>query len=150
MLRAAFEEVQVEEVTGNGDAAKRMREAEQEGTPERIEYWFLADLVKEISFEGHRSTRMQKHKKGPATEEKVYDWDVTIRWQCGLSTTLPLPLDKNHTEEPTHVAELYESFLNRVESGEYVPAKPKSIFEKQLVNQRRVTKIGGRNDHTED
>lgn len=150
VLRAAFEEVQAEEVTGNGDAAKRMREAKQEGTPETIEYWFLADLVKEISFEGRTGTRMQKHKKGPATEEKVYDWDVIIRWQCGLSTTLPLPMDKNQTEEPTHVAELYESFLNRVESGEYVPAKPKSIFEKQLVNQRRVTKSGGRNDHMED
>ena len=149
-LRAAFEEVQPDEITGNGDGAKRMREAKKESTPETIEYWFLADLVKEITFESHISTKLQKHKKGPTTEERVYDWDVTIHWQCGLSTTLPLPTDKNYTEEPTHVAELYETFLTRVQSGEYIPARPKSIFEKELVNQKRVTKIGGKDDHTDD
>lgn len=70
-----------------------------------------------------------------------------LHWQCGLSTTVPLPMDKNQTEEPTHVAELYETYLNRVDSGEYIPARPKSIFEKQLVAQKRVTKIGGKDDH---
>ena len=74
-LRAAFEEVQLDEIVGNGDGAKRMREAKKEGTPETIEYWFLADLVKEITFESYVSTRLQKHKKGPTTEERVYDCD---------------------------------------------------------------------------
>jgi len=48
------------------------------------------------------------------------------------------------------VAELYETYLNRVDSGEYIPARPKSIFEKQLVAQKRVTKIGGKDDHKKD
>lgn len=102
------------------------------------------------TFSCTNGTRLQKHKKGPATTEKTYDWEVTVHWQCGLSTTVPLPMDKNQTEEPTHVAELYETYLNRVDSGEYIPARPKSIFEKQLVAQKRVTKIGGKDDHKKD
>lgn len=150
VLRAAFEEVDPEDVKGSGDAAKRMREAQRIGTPATIEYWFLDDLVKEVTFSCTNGTRLQKHKKGPATTEKTYDWEVTVHWQCGLSTTVPLPMDKNQTEEPTHVAELYETYLNRVDSGEYIPARPKSIFEKQLVAQKRVTKIGGKDDHKKD
>lgn len=150
VLRAAFEEVDPEDVKGNGDAAKRMREAQRIGTPPTIEYWFLDDLVKEVTFSCTNGSRLQKHKKGPATTEKTYDWEVTVHWQCGLATTVPLPMDKNQTEEPTHVAELYETYLNRVDSGEYIPARPKSIFEKQLVAQKRVTKIGGTDDHQED
>ena len=150
VLRAAFEKVNMDDITGNGDGARRMREAKKEGTPETIEYWFLADLVRKITFDGRVSTKMQKHKKGPATIEKVYYWDVTIFWQCSLSTTLPLPMDQNHTEEPTHVAELYESFLIRVHSGKYIPARPKSIFEKELVNQKRSMRNGGKDDHTGD
>ena len=57
---------------------------------------------------------------------------------CNTQTGKPLPLDM---EEPTHVAALYEKFLTRVQSGEYTPARPKSIHEKQLVAQRRVTRI---------
>jgi len=146
-VRAAFEEVNVEDITGNGDAAKRMLEAKRIGTPETVEYWFLDDLVKEVTFAYQTGTRTQKHKKGPATIEKTYDWEVTVKWQCGLTTTVPLPMDKNQTEEPTHVAALYEKFLTRVQSGEYTPARPKSIHEKQLVAQRRVTRIGGTNEH---
>ncbi len=93
-----------------------------------MEYWFLDDLVKEVTFAYQTGTRTQKHKKGPATIEKTYDWEVTVKWQCGLTTTVPLPMDKNQTEEPTHVAALYEKFLTRVQSGEYTPARPKSIM----------------------
>ena len=75
---------------------------------------------------------MQKHKKRPPTEETVYDWDVKVTWQCGLTTTVPLPLDERHSEEPTHVAELYETYLTRMQKGEYVPTRPKNQRERKM------------------
>ena len=158
VLRCAFEEVRIEDVVGSGEAAKRMREMKAAGTPETIEYYFLADLIKRITFIPYEGTRMQKHKKGPATEEKTCDWDVVIEWQCGLTSTVPLPADERYTEEPTHVAELYERYLERMRTGEYIPARPKNLREKQMKEEQRiVTKIGkentrkeAHNDHTED
>ena len=140
VLRAAFEEL--EEIPGNGDAAKRMRAMKATGTPESIEYYFLADAVKKISFIPHPGTRTQKHKKGPATEEKTCDWDVVIDWQCGLTSTLPLPHDDRYTEEPMHVAELYERYLERIRTGDYIPTRPKNLRERQMkAEQRIVTRI---------
>ena len=131
-LRAAFEELDVNDIEQNGDAAKRMKAMKQEETPETIEYWFLADAVKKVEFIRSESTRMQKHKKRPPTEETVYDWDVKVTWQCGLTTTVPLPLDERHSEEPTHVAELYETYLTRMQKGEYVPTRPKNQRERKM------------------
>lgn len=140
VLRAAFEEL--DEIPGSGDAAKRMRAMKAAGTPDSIEYYFLADAVKEISFIPHPGTRTQKHKKGPATEEKTCDWDVVIDWQCGLTSTVPLPHDDRYTEEPMHVAELYERYLERIRTGDYIPTRPKNLRERQMkAEQRIVTRI---------
>ena len=78
---------------------------------------------------------------------------MVIEWQCGLTSTVPLPADERYTEEPTHVAELYERYLERMRTGEYIPARPKNLREKQMKEEQRiVTKIGkeAQNDHTED
>ena len=138
VLRAAFEEVDIADITKNGEAAKRMREQKLNGTPETIEYYFLADLIKKVEFTRFDSKKMQNHKKGPATEEDIYDWDVTVTWQCGLTTTIPLPLDARHSEEPTHVAELYETYLNRIETGSYIPARPKNLRERRMKEAQRI------------
>ena len=77
-----------------------------------------------------------------ATEEKTCDWDVVIDWQCGLTSTLPLPHDDRYTEEPMHVAELYERYLERIRTGDYIPTRPKNLRERQMkAEQRIVTRI---------
>lgn len=136
VLRAAFDEL--DEIPGTGDAAKRMRAMKAAGTPDSIEYYFLADAVKKVTFVPHPGTRMQNHKKGPATEEKTCDWDVVIDWQCGLTSTLPLPMDERYTEEPTHVAEMYERYLERIQTGEYIPTRPKNLRERKMKEQQRI------------
>lgn len=44
-----------------------------------------------------------------------------------------MPLNTPKAEEPTHVAELYRSFLNRLQSGDYRPARPNSTRERMLA-----------------
>ena len=70
MVLAAFEELDA--VSGTGDGSKRMKEIKAQGTPETVEYYFLADAVKSITFEGTEGTRMQKHKHREPTEERDY------------------------------------------------------------------------------
>ena len=69
-----------------------MLEAKRVGTPETVEYWFLDDLVK-----GSRSLiRLGPGCKGmDGNHREDYDWEVTVKWQYGLSTTVPLPMDKS-------------------------------------------------------
>lgn len=136
VLRAAFDEL--DEIPGTGEAAKRMRAMKAAGTPDSIEYYFLTDAVKKITFIPHPGTRMQHHKKGPDTIEKTCDWDVVVDWQCGVTTTLPLPSDERYTEEPTHVAEMYERYLERIRTGEYIPTTPKNLRERRMKAEQRV------------
>ena len=143
-LKQAFASLDLTGVTNYTEQAKRMREWKMRGAPESIEYAFLDDMVKQISFSYETGTTMQKHKKGPATEKTVYSWTVHIDWQYGLQSVVPLPVDSRGTEEPVHVAELYKQFLDRIISGEYVPARPKSIHERKLKEANRgasVTRI---------
>lgn len=133
------------EIEGKGEAARRMQTIRNAGLPDKVEYYFLADVVKEITFEGEKLKVLKKHKKGPATEETSYDWTVTVHWKNGQVTSAPL--NAGTVEEPTHVADLYRNFLERIKSGEYVPARPKSIHERTLKEKYRgasVTKNGGK------
>ena len=138
VLRAAFDEL--DEIPGNGEGAKRMRAMKEAGTPDAIEYSFLADAVKRITFIPHPGTRMQNHKKGPATEEKTCDWDVVIDWRCGLTSTLPLPIDERYSEEPMHVAEMYDRYLERIKTGDYIPTRPKNQRERKMKEAQRIVK----------
>ena len=130
VLLAAFEEL--DEVHGTGDGSKRIRELKGKGTPETVEYAFLADAVKSITFEGTEETTQ----KGGGVARR---WDMTVNWQSGDSTTLPLPESK--TEEPVQVAELYDRYLGRIESGEYVPARPKDRRERLAAEATTIRPI---------
>ena len=70
--------------------------------------------------------------------EKTCDWDVVIDWQCGLTSTVPLPHDARYTEEPSHVAEMYERYLERIRTGEYIPTTPKNLRERRMKAEQRV------------
>ncbi len=144
VLLAAFEEL--DEVNGTGESSKRIREMKASGTPETVEYYFLADAVKSITFKGTEGTRMQKHKKREPTVEREYSWEMTVNWQSGDSTTLPLP--ESRKEEPVHVAELYEKYIQRLESGEYVPVKPSCLRERRAKEATTVRIISSAASYT--
>lgn len=136
VLRAAFDEL--DEIPGTGEGAKRMRTMKNAGTPDSIEYYFLADAVKKVTFVPHPGMRTQHHKNGPDTTEKTCDWDVVIDWQCGLTSTVPLPMNERYSEEPTHVAEMYDRYLERIRTGEYIPTTPKNLRERRMKAEQRV------------
>lgn len=127
------------EIEGKGEAAKRMRTIREQGLPEEMQYYFLADTVKQVTFEGTKVKVLKKHKKQPATEETSYDWNVTVHWQNGQTTTASL--NAGLTEEPAHVAALYRNYLERLKSGEYVPTKPKCLLEKRMKEENRRASV---------
>ena len=75
-----------------------------------VHYYWLDDLVERVEFIG--ST-------------------LRVFWKCGLVNEAQMNIPAN--EEPTHVAELYRRFLTRLMTGEYRPAKPKSVTERVLA-----------------
>ena len=55
----------------------------------------------------------------------------SLYWKCGLVNEAQMKIPAN--EEPTHVAELYRRFRIRLMTGDYRPAKPKSVTERVLA-----------------
>ena len=136
-LLDAYEAIKKEDIPGYSDGAKHMREMKEESPPETVEYYFLDDLVKQIRFIRHDGTRIQRHKKKPSEVVPDYSWDVIIEWSCGLTSTIPLPQNERNSEEPTHVAELYERYLQRIYTGEYIPTRPKNLRERKMKEEQR-------------
>ena len=92
-------------------AWKRMQEIKAESPKmESVQYYWLDDLVERVEFRGD---------------------EMCVFWKCGLESEVPLNTPK--AEEPTHVAELYRSFLGRLQSGDYRPARPNSTRERMLA-----------------
>ena len=92
-------------------AWKRMMEIKGESPRmESVQYYWLDDLVERVEFRGD---------------------EMCVFWKCGLESEVPLNIPK--AEEPTHVAELYRSFLGRLQSGDYRPARPNSTRERMLA-----------------
>ena len=92
-------------------AWKRMLETKAESPiMESVQYYWLDDLVEHVEFHGNV---------------------MRVVWKCELESEVRMKIPK--VEEPTHVAELYRIFLDRLQSGEYRPAKPKSTRERILA-----------------
>lgn len=141
-LHTAFDQLDADAVKGRGESAHKMRALKEAGIPERIEYYFLAETVKSISFVSYPTSRVQNHKKRSATIESVYDWDVIINWKCGLSSAVPLPHDKRYTEEPTYLATRYRRYLKRLITGEYAPSQAKSAYDRTIIEGKHVIRLG--------
>lgn len=85
------------------------RRAGQE-PPDKVQYYWLDEHVARLKFSGDL---------------------LRVFWRDGTSTEEPLHYSK--AEDPIHVAELYRNFLNRLESGAYKPACPRSRKERTLA-----------------
>ena len=75
-----------------------------------VQYYWLNDLVERVTFE---SDSLQVH------------------WKNGAESTVPLCVPMR--EDPFHIAELYRSFLKRIQSGEYRPAFPGSTQTRLMM-----------------
>ena len=92
-------------------AMKRMQEIKTESPRmESVQYYWLDDLVEHVEFHGDT---------------------MKVFWECGMESEVLLNTPK--AEEPTHVAELYRTFLERLQNGDYRPAKPNSTRERMLA-----------------
>lgn len=96
-----------------------------------VQYYWLNDLVERVTFE---SDSLQVH------------------WKNGAESTVPLCAPMR--EDPFHVAELYRSFLKRIQSGEYRPTFPGSTQTRLMmesVAQGASEMKGGENvDHSKN
>ena len=137
-IREAFDHVEMEKIVGRGEGIRDMRAAKEKGISGKIEYWFLDDTVKQVSFIPHRKQRIQKHKKQPATKETVFDWDVRIDWKCGMTSIVALPHNERYSEEPTHVASLYRQRIKRLLSINNQPKRPNGLAERRLMDKKHV------------
>ena len=141
-LRTAFGYLNANDISGQGNAAKDMRERLEKGIPASIEYAFLADTVKRITFIPYPKTIIRNHKKRPATEESVYDWEVKIDWRCGISSSAPMLLNKRYSDEPTRVAMFYKKHLDRLLSGNTCPRYTRGIADRKMVEGKRTISYG--------
>ena len=84
-------------------------------TMDSVEYYWLDDLVERIELN-----------IGPV---------LTVYWKGGLKSPGKLAYSKK--EEPGHVADLYRRYLERLASGEYVPALPRDWIEETAVRRAK-------------
>ena len=61
---------------------------------------------------------------------------MRVYWKCVLVNEAQMNIPAS--EEPTHVAELYRRFRTRLMTGEYRPAKPKSVTERVLAESNML------------
>lgn len=87
------------------------RRAGQE-PPDKMQYYWLDEHVERLKFSGNL---------------------LLVFWTDGTSTAELLRYSR--TEDPIHVAELYRNFLDRLESGAYNPACPRSQKERAMAER---------------
>lgn len=72
----------------------------------KIDYWWLDDLVESIRFGLHSHNATELKKGG------IDDRTVSIRWRCGIVTTLSSGVLRD-SQDPRHKAELWDAYLLR-------------------------------------
>ncbi len=109
---------EVERITGfkqkkKAEEAKLLLKAKAEHPVfETIEYWWLDEYMDSISFGQHSHTASELKVMDPETSKLLDDRTISIKWKCGLVTTLPSGI-KRDSQHPRHGAELWDNFLLR-------------------------------------
>ena len=118
-LLEAYSKLDADKVAGKlesprfGEAAKLALEIKK-GNPffERVDFWWVDDLVDHIEFGAHSKSAMD-FRRAAALGKKISD-DRTMKvfWKCGLITTVMsgVNTDRDH---PARIAELYNLHLER-------------------------------------
>ena len=77
------------------EAVKLLRIKAEHQAFERIDYWWLDELVEQISFGQHTCTD---------------DWTISVHWRCGLISTLPSGVEDD-VHDPRRKAEQWDAFI---------------------------------------
>jgi site-specific DNA recombinase len=94
------------------EAKKLLAGKDEHPTFEAVEYWWLDEYVDSITFGQHSVTASDLKVMDPETAQERDDRTISIKWKCGLVTTLPSGV-KRDSQHPRHVAELWDGFLLR-------------------------------------
>ena len=81
---------------------------------ERVDYWWVDDLIDHIEFGAHSKTEREYRRLAALGEQVADDRTMKVFWNCGLITTVSsgVKVDRNH---PANVAELYRNWKGRQE-----------------------------------
>lgn len=94
------------------EAEKLLKVKEEHPAFDSIEYWWLDDLIANITLGQHSYTASDLALMEDATAKAVDDRTVTITWKCGLVTTLPSGVLRD-SQHPRHKAILWDGYLLR-------------------------------------
>ena len=87
------------------EALKMLRIKAEHPVFERIDYWWLDDLVEQISF-GKHSRTCSELKKASLTDDRT----ISIHWRCGLISTLSSGVRYDY-HDPRMRAEQWDDFI---------------------------------------
>ena len=113
-LLGAYNDLEMKDVIAlKGAAARQMQEMKKAyPTFDRVDYWWVDDLIDHIAFGAHSITQRELARKIALGEDAKDDRIMQIYWRCGLVSTVMsgIKRDKDH---PRYVAELYNRYLER-------------------------------------
>ena len=93
--------------------ARKLLDAKAENPAfDTIEYWWLDEYVQSIAFGKHSHNASELKQMDPSEAERVDDRTITVRWKCGLNTTVSSGVMRD-SHHPRHCARLWDDFLLR-------------------------------------
>lgn len=95
---------------------------------EKIDYWWLDELIEQISFGQHRRTTAELKKMGDKAAA-IDDRTISIYWRCGLVSTVPSGV-KSDYYVPEKRAERWDNYVLR-----HPEQYPKLVLEIQKKNE---------------
>ena len=96
-----------------GEAAKLTLEMKKAHPAfDRVDYWWVDDLIDHIEFGKHSRMPMQYRRMAALGKPVTDDRTMKVFWKCGLITTVMSGVDADR-EHPAYIAELYNSLLAR-------------------------------------
>ena len=101
------------DVTGVNDELTGNIKAEHPSF-DAVDYWWLDDLVEDISFGRHSYAPTELAAMPEEMREAADDSDMTIRWKCGIVQTVPTGIIRD-SQFPRHKAILWDAYVLRHE-----------------------------------
>lgn len=118
-LLEAYSKLDADKVAGKlksprfGEAAKLALEIKRENPYfERVDFWWVDDLIDHIEFGAHSKTAMDFRRAAALGQKVADDRTVKVFWKCGLITTVMSGVNADR-EHPAYVADLYNKHLAR-------------------------------------
>ena len=93
-LKAVQERTDLEDPIADEEVEKLLKIKAEHPVFEKVDYWWLDDLVKEIRFGQHTAPCSEAINQGCEKDDRT----ISIIWKCGLTTTLPSGIKGNPKE----------------------------------------------------